>query len=286
MYLSGSACERAVVLSGAGSPAYVTTATSPRRASLEDLLGFYGDQVLTFDAWRQASTSLTDQLLNQIATDIRFSSDIGVGLWFFGRTPFLDRLRRVTAEINTPDKFAEAALQSIVLGRVLPVSASLPGQLNAMAAQLARRAETLSPTQWRAWMDISLSFSFPLTEPALAAWNDLVTYQIAVPGSPDLNSIGFKTLISLAPQIVLLPNSAAGLYASYQIMQGQYTAAWTAALTGAGISIVLVGTRSLLGFLIERVAPDKSDATTNSTADTVQPSHRRKRPGGKRNKKL
>jgi hypothetical protein len=280
MYLSGSACERAIVLPGAGSPAYITTATSPRTASLEEILGFYGDQALTFDSWRQASARLTDQLLGRIASDIHFSPDIGIGLWYFGRTPFLDRLREVTAAIDTPGKFVEAALQSILLGRFLPVSASLPGQLNAMAAQLARRAEDLSATQWRAWMDISLSFSFPLTEPALAAWNDLVAYEIPVPGSPNLHNIGFQTLIGFAPQIVLMPIPAAGLYASYQIMQGQYTAAWTAALTGAGISVVLVGTRSLLAYLTDRVAP-----ITTVDAASPTPANAKGQRRGRKNKK-
>jgi hypothetical protein len=102
-----------------------------------------------------------------------------------------------------------------------------------------------------------------MTEPAQRLWQNILQYQVPVPGSPGLTQITLNDLIDKAPKLLLLPLNAAGIGASYQIIQGHYAAAWTAALTGVGISVLIVAARSVLGSLLARVEPVRMPAQPN-----------------------
>jgi hypothetical protein len=120
------------------------------------------------------------------------------------------------------------------------------------------------------WLDFGLAGSYPLPEPSVALWTDIIEYQIPVPGSPRLEQLTIRQLLNNLPRISLLPIAAAAIGASYQIYEAQYYAAWVATVTGAGTSIVLAGTQSMLGRLIHKVEPIKpGDGTTEEVSVDV-----------------
>lgn len=221
-----------------------------------DVLCIPPAQTLSWPVWEGISESAGEgRLLSRIASDIPFSEAMGVGLWYFGRVPFLERLQRSASQINSEPEFAEAMAQSIALNQLLGVQPTLPGYLVALATQLSVRQPGFSSLQWRAWLDFALSFSFPLPEPTRLLWQQIGEYKIPVPGSPDLWDIKLIDLVRKMPGATTFPVTAGAIGSSALLVQGDYATAWPVTISGAGISLVILGTESLISRLASRTNP-------------------------------
>ncbi len=258
MAIAGNLCERCVVLPGGGPPAYFTSAELEVESTTFDissLLAISDQQVISWSAWQEMSRSFSTRRLNQIRRDIPFTEDMGVGLWYFGRIPFLQRLVRSATTVETDHQFAEASVKGSLLGGRFRADPTLPGYLAALATQLSAREPAFSSRQWRTWLDMSLSFSFPQTAPTERLWEELSQYSIPIPGSPELKDIRLIELIREVPNATVLPLAAAGMGSGLSLLQADYVTAWIIGGSGAGIALLLAGTQSLISTLSARAAP-------------------------------
>jgi hypothetical protein len=258
MSFSGSVCERAIVLPGGFPTIFATTANVAQTSSstsVQATLGLSENQAVDWATWRGISTSIDTRTLEQIARDIPFSDRMGVGLWYFGRVPFLARLQESAVELDTQEKFAQEALQTICLGRIFRQAPTLPGYLNTMAVQLSIRNPDYSALQWRIWLDFALSFSFPVAAPAVSIWREVEDYVIPVPGSPRLVEIKVGDIKQIAPNVALLAAYGAAIGAFTQLAQSEYVAASLVGVSGIGLSLLMFGTQSLITFLAAQTEP-------------------------------
>lgn len=258
LLLGDSVCERVIALPGGAPPIYLTTAkvdTEAGTVSPSSVLCSPRSQSLSWQNWQEMSHAMDRPLLQQIGKDIPFYEEMGVGLWYFGRLPFLERLLRSANTLKSSRDFTESVVQSLLLGRMLTLQPTLPGYQGALATQLSVRQPRFSSLQWRAWLDFALALSFPLAQPTAALWNRVADYRVPIPGSPDLLDMSLKELLSKAAKFEVLPLAAGGIVSAATLLQGDYVAAWILGSSGAGISIVLAGTRSLLAQLAARTSP-------------------------------
>ena len=176
MPISGSICERAIVLPGAATPFFITAVPLERErsANIPRLLGTHTSQVLGWPQWTVMANSLNESLLEAIAEDIPFSREMGVGFWYFGRVPFLQRVQEFASTVRSEGAMASMITKAIALKQPSVGQLMLPSYLSAIAQQLSLRSRRFSATQWRIFLEFSVAFSFPTPRPTSEMWDEVI----------------------------------------------------------------------------------------------------------------